>query len=427
MTDRRTFLKQAGILTAALPLGPLVHAAQTPSPAEPTLPGDKWAKLRQQFLLDPDYLHFSNFLVTPHPLVVRDAIARHRAWLDRNPGLAMDWDREETWQHEGEVRNQAGRYLQTKPGQIALTGSTTQGLSLIYGGVHVRPDQEILTTEHEHYSTNSILEFRTRKQGTQVRQIRLFKDPQHISTDEVLGNIARNIRPNTRVLGMTWVQSGSGVKIPVGEIGKLVEEHNRNRDDKDRIIYVIDGVHGFGVENANFADFHCDYFIAGTHKWMFGPRGTGIVCARSEKVEDLTPNEPTFSQDDNFATSMSPGGYHAFEHRWALNEAFKLHLELGKADVQSRIHELNSYLKTRLQAHRQIEMVTPLSPEFSAGFTFFRVRDRDSDEVAAHLMKNKVIADAVDRDVGPVIRTAPGLLNNEQEVDRFMALLSQAF
>ncbi|PWQ88693.1 aminotransferase, partial [Enterococcus faecium] len=87
--------------------------------------------------------------------------------------------------------------------------------------------------------------------------------------------------PQTRVLGMTWVHSGSGVKLPVGQIGALVHEANRNRDENDRILYVIDGVHGFGVEDMRFADLQCDYFIAGTHKWMFGPRGTGIICAAS--------------------------------------------------------------------------------------------------------------------------------------------------
>jgi selenocysteine lyase/cysteine desulfurase len=122
---------------------------------------------------------------------------------------------------------------------------------------------------------------------------------------------------------------------------------------------------------------------------------------------------------------MTPGGYHSFEHRWALNEAFKLHLQLGKADVQARIHALNSYMKKRLQAHPRIELVTPLSPELSSGFSFFRVKGQDSDKIAAWLMQNRVIADAVERDVGPVIRTAPGLLNTEAEVDRFMALLDK--
>jgi selenocysteine lyase/cysteine desulfurase len=108
-----------------------------------------------------------------------------------------------------------------------------------------------------------------------------------------------------------------------------------------------------------------------------------------------------------------------------VDEAFKLHLQLGKADVQARIHQLNSYLKQRLREHADIELVTPLEPKFSAGFTFFRVKGQDSDEVAAYLMQNRVICDAVSRDVGPVIRTAPGLLNNEAEVERFMALLEK--
>jgi selenocysteine lyase/cysteine desulfurase len=101
------------------------------------------------------------------------------------------------------------------------------------------------------------------------------------------------------------------------------------------------------------------------------------------------PIIPTFSEATAFSTTMTPGGYHSFEHRWALDEAFKLHLELGKADVEARIHALNSYLKQRLQQRPQIELVTPLSPELSAGFTFFRVKGKDSDKIAAHLMANR--------------------------------------
>ena len=421
MTDRRTFLKQAGILAASLPLGTSLHVQAASAKA----PVDKWAGLRQLFDQDPNYIHFSNFLITSHPRPVREAIERHRAALDRNPGLTMDWDLQEPWKREGQVREWAGRYLQAKPGQIALTGSTTEGLAMIYGGIHVRPDQEILTTEHEHFSTDSILALRTQRDGTQVRKIKLFANAHHVSVDEVLTAIERNIRPNTRVLGMTWVQSGSGVKLPIAEIGQLVKRHNQGREEKDRILYVVDGVHGFGVEDLAFPDMHCDFFIAGTHKWMFGPRGTGLVCAASEHVTTLTPGMPTFSEDTDFATTFSPGGYHAFEHRWALDEAFKLHLQLGKAEVQQRIHSLNSYLKERLQARPNIELVTPANPQLSAGFSFFRVKGQDSDKVAAYLMRNRVISDAVNRDVGPVVRTAPGLLNTEDEVDRFLTLLDK--
>lgn len=424
MSDRRTFLKQAGILAAGLPLGaslgPPAAAVQLQAMSR-----NKWVQLRQLFEQDPNCIHFANFLVTSHPKPVREAIDRHRAELDKNPGLAMDWDLGVTEQREENVRLWAGRYLQAKPTQIALTGSTTEGLAMIYGGVQVRPDQEILTTVHEHYSTNNILHFRNQRDGTRVRKIQLFEQPQSISADQVLDTINRNIRPETRVLGMTWVHSGSGVKLPISDIAGLVDEHNRQRDDKDRIIYVVDGVHGFGVEDLSFPAMNCDFFIAGTHKWMFGPRGTGIVCSRSEELKYVSPSVPTFSEATTFSTTMSPGGYHAFEHRWAVDEAFKLHLELGKADVQARIHQLNSYLKQRLLEQPGVELVTPVDPKFSAGFSFFRVKGQDSDAVAAHLMQNRIVSDAVSRDVGPVIRTAPGLLNTEAEVDRFIDVLGK--
>jgi len=419
MTDRRTFLKQAGLLAASLPLLPQALAA-----AAPDFSGkDKWQQLRQLFPLDPDYAHFANFLVTAHPRPVQQAIDYYRAEIDRNPARWVDWETEIEWQREGEVREWAARYLDVRPRQIALTGSTTEGLGMIYGRLKVAAGQEILTTEHEHYATRKTLEFRQRQEGTRVRKLRLFQQPRDVSTDQVLSTIDKAINANTRVLGMTWVHSGSGVKLPIGQIGELVRQHNRNRDEDRRILYVVDGVHGFGVENASFADFNCDYFISGTHKWMFGPRGTGIICAASESMQNLVPTFATFSEDKDFATIMTPGGYHAFEHRWAAGKAFELHLQLGKAEVQARIHQLNDYLKHHLLEHPAIELVTPRSPDYSAGFTFFRVKGQDPDALANYLVENRIVVDAVDRDAGPVLRMAPGLLNDEAQVDRAMALL----
>ncbi|MCQ2996655.1 aminotransferase class V-fold PLP-dependent enzyme [Pseudomonas syringae] len=426
MSDRRTFLKKAGLLAASLPLaGSLVPMANAAAKATPAPASDKWASFRQLFNLDPDYVHFSNFLVTSHPKPVQNAIDYYRAQINRNPAKWVDWESQIEWKREAEVREWAARYLQVQPRQIALTGSTTEGLGMIYGGLRVAAGKEILVSEHEHYSTRRSLRFRTEREGTQVRMVRLFKDPHTVSTEEVLDVLSKSIRPETRVLGMTWVQSGSGVKLPVGEIGKLVRTINSQRDEADRIIYVVDGVHGFGVEDIHFSDLACDYFIAGTHKWMFGPRGTGIICAASTRMDNLIPTIATFSEEQDFATIMTPGGYHAFEHRWALGKAFELHLQVGKAAVQSRIHELNSYLKERLMEHQKIELVTPLSPDYSAGFTFFRVKGQDVDKVAAALTANRIIVDAVDRDVGPVVRMAPGLLNTEQEVDRAMTVLTR--
>ncbi len=77
MTDRRTFLKQAGVLAASLPLGTsLLPAAQAAPTAQLNGP-DKWRNLRQLFPLDPNVAHFANFLVTAHPRPVQELSLIH--------------------------------------------------------------------------------------------------------------------------------------------------------------------------------------------------------------------------------------------------------------------------------------------------------------------------------------------------------------
>ena len=94
--------------------------------------------------------------------------------------------------------------------------------------------------------------------------------------------IATAIQPATRVVAITWVHSGTGVKTPVRAIADAVAAANAKRTAAERILLCVDGVHGFGVEDATVADLGCDFFAAGTHKWMFGPRGTGVLWGRAE-------------------------------------------------------------------------------------------------------------------------------------------------
>jgi isopenicillin-N epimerase len=35
------------------------------------------------------------------------------------------------------------------------------------------------------------------------------------------------------------------------------------------------------VEDETVAQMGCDFFVAGTHKWIFGPRGTGLIWAKA--------------------------------------------------------------------------------------------------------------------------------------------------
>ena len=70
----------------------------------------------------------------------------------------------------------------------------------------------------------------------------------------------------------------------------------------------------------------------------------------------------------------TPGGFHSFEHRWALGEAFAFHRRIGRERITERIHALATQYKEGLAAMPHVTLHTPLSPALSAGLICFEVQ-----------------------------------------------------
>jgi selenocysteine lyase/cysteine desulfurase len=424
---RRDFLAGAGLTLGATP------PAFAVSRREPAAPfhADDWAAVRNQFPLNWDHIHMATFLMASHPHSVAEAIEGHRRALDENPaGYIGDNFRF----MDRRIRNAAAEYTGGDPDGIALTDSTTMGLGLIYGTVHLEPHHEAVCTTHCHYSTQMALQHRAERTGATVRQVPLYADPARVSVDEIVSNTVRAIREQTRVLAVTWVQSSTGVKLPLTDMSRAIKELNASRDPADRVLFCVDGVHGFGVEDVRVEEIGCDFFIAGTHKWIFGPRGTGIIWASPDVWKTAAPIVPSFSRnyrvwmgylsrDDVAAGALhTPGGFHSFEHRWALPEAFRFHLRIGMGRVQHRIHELNTMTKTEMARMPHVKLHTPLSAELSSGIICFEVNGYRPKEVVEAFKKHNIIASRSPYRVS-YARLAPSLLNNEDEIERTMQVL----
>src|SRR2546422_934516 len=171
----------------------------------------------------------------------------------------------------------AAQHQGVQPTDIALTDSTTMGLGLLYGGLKLRQGQEILTTRHDHYSTEISLRQRAERTGATVRSIPLYERIEAVTEDEIVQSILKALTPRTRVVAVTWVHSSTGLKLPIRKIADALAPVNARRDPADRALLCVDGVHGLGIEDVTLPELGCDFFVAGTHKWLFGPRGTGFV------------------------------------------------------------------------------------------------------------------------------------------------------
>ncbi len=438
---RRKFIARTGLALAGglavsscrSPEDPLREGEAATTDAAPAsgqasiVPGD-WRSVREQFALAPDKIHLSAMLVSSHPWPVREAITRYRQRLNADP---VTYLAEQNVQRKQAARHAAGEYLGVSGEDVALTDSTTMGIALVYHGLRLRPDQEALTTEHAYYSTDASLRLATARTGASVRRIRLYDDePADVPAEQIVENVARALTPATRVLALTWVHSSTGVKLPLRRSAEVVAEANAGRAEEDRVLVAVDGVHGFGVEDVVMDDLGCDFFMAGCHKWLFGPRGTGIAWARPEAWARTLPTIPSFVADECWtawaletapsgpttAARMTPGGFKPFEHQWAMTEAFAFHQQIGKARVAERTHALNRQLKEGLAAMPHVTLYTPRAERLSAGIVCFDVAGYSPWDVVNALGQRDIVATTTPYAVSHA-RLTPSIYNTHEEID----------
>jgi selenocysteine lyase/cysteine desulfurase len=432
--DRRALLRRAGLLAGTGALAGLA-GCDPDRPPPPAAAPTGWAGVRAQFELDPSKRHFAAFVLASHPRPVAEAIERHRRGLQADAdGYLEDHGR----RLDRQARSAAAGYLAggapaaADPGQLAFTRSTTDGLGLLYGGLRLRPGQEVVTTTHDFYSTHEALRLRAERTGASVRRVTLYEDPAAVTTDRLVAAVRRGLGPRTRVLALTWVHSGTGVKLPLAEICVAVAAHNRRRDPGDRVRVCVDAVHALGVEPEPVPALGCDFLVAGCHKWLFGPRGTGLVWGRRDAWAEVTGTVPAFSgaaigawvggrePSGSRAALFEPGGFHAFEHRWALAEAFRFHLDLGRREVADRTRALASRLKDGLAAIPAVRLVTPRDPALSAGIVCLEAGSRGPGEIVASLRRQGILA-SVTPYARPYLRLGPSIVTSEEDVDAAVA------
>lgn len=424
---RRIFLTAPTALaaTSLLPTGLLsALAAETAAPADLS----DWDKVRAQFVLDPAYMHFASFFIVSHPTPVREAIEGYRRAIDANPFLVIERGLFEDEAHNVplQVRTEIACYLGGLAQDVCLTPNTTTGLALVYQGLPLKPGDEVLCTTHDHYSHHESIRLATERAGASMRMIPLFTDAASASTDSLIAALLAGIGPKTRVVGLTWVHSASGIRLPIREISAAL----RARSGAP-LVLVVDGVHGLGSTDETIVTMGCDYFCAGTHKWMFAPRGTGLVWANADNWARLRPLIPSFSDPEQYtawerqqkpaspnnANRMSPGGFVAYDHQWAIGAAFRMHQQMGRARVAARIRELNDQCKDGLAQNSRVKVHTPTSGDLSAGLVSFEVQGVKPADVVKQLLARNIIASTSPYAI-TYARLAPSLVNTPEEVER---------
>ncbi|HZB86176.1 MAG TPA: aminotransferase class V-fold PLP-dependent enzyme [Gaiellaceae bacterium] len=435
LLGRKDFLVRTGLLVGAGALAAAGCRDEEQVDAASQLGTGTWGGVRAAFSLDPELSHFAAFLLASHPKPVQDAIAAHRRRLDESAPVYLH---ENELRLEAETLQSAAAYLGAGAEDVALTDSTTMGLGLLYATLQLAEGEEIVTTEHDFYSTHESLRLRAERTGGSVRRIRLYEDLATVSDDEIVDAVRRALTPRTRAVALTWVHSSTGLKLPLRAIADAIAEEDERRGAEPWTLLCVDAVHGLGVEDEPVTELGCDFLVSGCHKWLFGPRGTGIVWGRPEAWARVSPTIPSFTDPESFgawvegggsgatgAAAFTPGGFHAFEHRWALAQAFDFQRSVEKRRVRERTHALARRLKAGLADLPGIVLHTPMTEALSAGLVCFEVGSRSPEEIVESLQHGHGIVASVTPYASRYVRFGTSIVNSEDEVDAALAALRE--
>ncbi len=273
---RRTFLQKTAHSLAAfagLSTLPLQHASRPrlSHGGKKVAAQDRafWQKVRDQFPLTRERIYLNTGGLGPSPYVVIDTVRRRTEELER---ISESGHSHALWQ---QVKSSCARLLGCSADELALTRNATEGINIVCNGLPLRPGDEVITSTHEH--VGNTLTWLARQKNDGIR-IRTFEPSMH-SAAENLQRIEALITPKTRVLSLMHVSTATGHILPLREIGELARVHN--------LWFFLDGAQAAGMLPVNLHEIGCHAWATSGHKWLLGPKGTGLLFVRKDMLDTI--------------------------------------------------------------------------------------------------------------------------------------------
>ena len=272
--NRRRFLEGAGAFTASMFGASLTNPSQAEPPAAAPRSADEaefWKQIRSEFPLGDHRIYLNTGGLGASPRVAIDAVKDEMDKLER---IAETGRSASLWVS---IKSTAGSLLGCPARNIAYTRNATEGINIVCNGLPLAAGDEVITSAHEHVANTVTWLARQRFDGIRLRVF----EPSLRSAQENLDRIERLITPRTRVLSLPHVTTTTGQVMPVEDIGALARYHG--------LWYFLDGAQAPGMMPVDVGRIGCHAYATSGHKWLLGPKGTGLVYVHDEALETIRP------------------------------------------------------------------------------------------------------------------------------------------
>ncbi len=344
---------------------------------------------QSDFDLDADIIYLNHAAVAPWPrrtaAAVRDFANENARQGSRNyPGWL---------ETEAQLREQLRQLINAgSTDEIALLKNTSEALSVVAWGLPWEHGDNVVISDQE-FPSNRVVWESLDQLGVTTRAIDLGRDE---SPEDAL---IAGMDARTRVLSVSAVQYGSGLRLDLPRLGAACRERG--------VLFCIDAIQSLGAMNFDVQAAQADFVMADGHKWMLGPEGLALFYCRKDSMDRLTLRQYGWHMLEDYLDFDSHSRKIAASARrfecgspnmtgiHALRASLDLLLETGMQTVEQQVLENTRFILDYLEARDgEFEVITPTEPHRHAGIVTFSSR-RESNESLFDLLRGANVACAL--------------------------------
>lgn len=213
--------------------------------------------------------------ISPPSSRVEQAVADFmREQAAKGAGAFMRWK-----EAREALRPRLGALIGAPGCDVAFTGNTTQGITAIAVCLPWRRGERVVLCRGE-FPTN-VTPWLQAARAHDLQPVWVDAPDPLRPVGDFLDRLEQALRGGARLVALSAVAFQTGMRLPLGELAALCHAHGAE--------LFIDAIQAVGAVPIDVVADGVDYLAAGSHKWLMGLDGCGLLYVAPERAAALRP------------------------------------------------------------------------------------------------------------------------------------------